>query len=120
MCDEKLEERPKRDCPRGGKQIGTSRRLGGRYLGRYSMRLAYARMGIFRLSFSAAQATGIQGLKAWMSSSAKRVSPIKVTNRAADRIKEMLIAYLEGETESSKLIALKAIASYLVQKNSLE
>lgn len=37
-----------------------------------------------------------------------------------DRIKEMLIAYLEGETESSKLIALKAIAGYLVQNNSLE
>lgn len=37
-----------------------------------------------------------------------------------DRIKEMLIAYLEGETESSKLIALKGIAGYLVQNNSLE
>lgn len=37
-----------------------------------------------------------------------------------DRIKEMLIAYLEGETESSKLIALKAIAGYLVQNKSLE
>jgi len=37
-----------------------------------------------------------------------------------DRIKEMLIAYLEGETDSSKLIALKAIACYLVQNNSLE
>ena len=54
------------------------------------MRLAVARMGIFRPSFSASQSIGNQGLKAWMSSSAKRVSPIKVTNRAADRIKEML------------------------------
>lgn len=37
-----------------------------------------------------------------------------------DRIKEMLIAYLEGETDSSKLIALKSIAGYLVQNNCLE
>lgn len=37
-----------------------------------------------------------------------------------DRIKEMLIAYMEGETESSKLIALKAIAGNLIQNHSLE
>ncbi len=37
-----------------------------------------------------------------------------------DRIKEMLIAYLEGETESTKLNNLKAIAGNLVQNNSLE
>ncbi|MDP3451811.1 MAG: hypothetical protein Q8R90_02555, partial [Bacteroidales bacterium] len=37
-----------------------------------------------------------------------------------DRIKEMLIAYLEGETDNTKLIALKAIAGYIVQNNSLE
>jgi hypothetical protein len=37
-----------------------------------------------------------------------------------DRIKEMLIAYLEGETESSKLIALKSITHFLVQSDTLE
>jgi hypothetical protein len=37
-----------------------------------------------------------------------------------DRIKEMLIAYLEGETDITKLIALKAITRNLVQNNALE
>lgn len=37
-----------------------------------------------------------------------------------DRIKEMLISYLEGEKDSSKLIALKSIAVSLVQHNKLE
>lgn len=37
-----------------------------------------------------------------------------------DRIKEMLISYLEGENDSSKLIALKSIASYIVQNDAFE
>nr|WP_299206594.1 hypothetical protein [uncultured Brumimicrobium sp.] len=41
-------------------------------------------------------------------------------NLLPERIKEMLISYLEGEKDSSKLIALKSISGYLVQHNKLE
>jgi len=37
-----------------------------------------------------------------------------------DRIKEMLISYLEGERDSFKLLALKSISGYLVRNNVLE
>jgi len=37
-----------------------------------------------------------------------------------ERIKEMLISYLESEKDSTKLIALKSIAGYLVQHDKLE
>lgn len=37
-----------------------------------------------------------------------------------DRIKEMLISYMENEKDTTKLIAIKSICGYLVQDNKLE